>query len=156
MNKTDNTEQCRVSLDEVTREGHATRNYAKVVSARVEELLDADSQDEDSITVLFESERFRRAFVTLCCGYISDDNFADLKRNPDVVHLIRSLISRRYDDKRDDVQLMACAYDLIIGVGDAYGVTLKARRAGAEVLEMAVNLISVTETVLTEYVENQS
>lgn len=110
MNKTGNAEQCRVSLDEVSREGHAGEydadgapyhsTQAEAVRQRVEELMDADSTDEDSIVCLMESERFVKA--------------------------LRKVLSHRYADPRCHEWL----------------------------LEASINMVSVTETVLTEYVEN--
>jgi hypothetical protein len=64
-------EQCRNTQAESEREGHAGQHdadgapyhntQAEAVRQRVDELLDADSQDEDSMVVLMESEYFRHA-----------------------------------------------------------------------------------------------
>jgi hypothetical protein len=99
--------RCRVSEDE--RELDLARRLVEdlgindtpeqIIKDRVEELMDADSTDEDSIVCLMESGRFKTA--------------------------LRKLLSNRHDDKR-------CHETLI---------------------EDAVNMVSVAETVLSEYVE---
>lgn len=71
----------------------------QIVKDRVAELMDADSEDEDSIVVLMESDAFVRA--------------------------LRKLMSNRHDDDR----------------------------CHEELLEDSVNLVSVAESVLSEYVE---
>jgi len=71
----------------------------QVISERVCELMDADSQDEDSIVVLMESDSFVKA--------------------------LRKLMNNRHTDKR----------------------------CHEELLEDSINLVSVAETVLSEYVE---
>jgi hypothetical protein len=61
--------RCRVSEDEreqdrahhLDKEQGLTDTPEQVVSDRVMELMDADSQDEDSMVVLMESEFFRHA-----------------------------------------------------------------------------------------------
>lgn len=104
MNGYDN-EQCRVSQDELSyahKQDVAERLLPiaqQVVSDRVEELMHQDSDDEDSIVVLFEDDRF--------------------------VNALRQLFSHRHTDKR-------CHEELV---------------------ESSVNLVSVAETVLSEYVE---
>jgi hypothetical protein len=71
----------------------------QMVKDRVIELMDADSDDEDSIVVLMESDSF--------------------------VNALRKLMSNRHTDKR----------------------------CHEELLEDSVNLVSVAESVLSEYVE---
>jgi hypothetical protein len=106
----DNNDKCRNTQAEIEREGHAGQHdadgapyhntQAEVVRARVEELMDADSTDEDSIVVLLESERFVKVF--------------------------RKVLSHRHSNPRCHDQL----------------------------LNDTINMVSVTETVLTEYLEN--
>jgi hypothetical protein len=99
--------RCRASQNELAhdraqrldeKEG-LSPTTAEIVSVRIEELMDADSADEDSMIVLMESERFTKA--------------------------LRKVLSNRHDDKR-------CHETLV---------------------EDAVNMVSVAETVLSEYVE---
>ena len=101
------TEKCRVSLEERERDAALrldvdqglTDATEQIVKDRVLELMDEDSDDEDSIVVLMESDRFVKA--------------------------LRGLMSMRHTDKR----------------------------CHEELLEASVNLVSVSETVLSEYVE---
>ena len=107
----DNNEPCRNTQAEIEREGHAGQHdvdgapyhntQAEMVRQRVEELMDSDSTDGDSIVVLMESERF--------------------------VKVLRKVLSHRYADPRCHEWL----------------------------LEASINMVSVAETVLTEYVEKQ-
>jgi hypothetical protein len=70
-NMSNNNEECRNTQAEIEREGHAGQHdadgapyhntQAEMVRERVEELMDADSTDEDSMVVLMESEYFRHA-----------------------------------------------------------------------------------------------
>lgn len=100
-----NSEYCRVSQDELD---HAHRmdveqglcdTPEQQVKDRVIEFMDADSDDEDSIVVLMESDQF--------------------------VNALRQLLAHRHTDKR----------------------------CHEELLESSVNLVSVAETVLSEWVE---
>jgi hypothetical protein len=60
---TDNNGNCRASLAELEqdRELGVNPTTEEIVQERVDELMDADSTDEDSIVVLMESERFKKA-----------------------------------------------------------------------------------------------
>jgi hypothetical protein len=105
----DHSTRCRVSEDQreqdrarwLDEEQRLTDTPEQIVKDRVEELMDADSTDEDSIVCLMESERFKT--------------------------VLRKLLNLRHDDKR-------CHKTLV---------------------EDAVNMISVAETVLSEYVEGK-
>lgn len=57
---TDNNGQCRASLAELEqdRELNVNATTEEIVQERVEELMDADSTDDDSIVVLLEDEEF--------------------------------------------------------------------------------------------------
>ena len=69
----DNSMRCRVTEDEINHD-YASRldeeqglgdTPQQIISDRVEELMSADSEDDDSIVVLMESERFQRVLRKL-------------------------------------------------------------------------------------------
>lgn len=152
--------RCRVSEDELARD-RAQRLDEKegmspateqIVSERVEELMDADSEDEHSIIVLLESERFSKALSKVWSVRLDDDQVAELMTNPHFITHLRDAFGLRYEQKQCEYDLLAIGLDLNAWARNITGLELNSRMY-PENYEHLKNLVSVAESVLSEYVE---